>query len=280
MDLKELQDHIDKIVNEQNHRPVPEFEGYSPFQMHHILHFTFENASPISLNKLSDSDYELIPILNQIKYLLNLIDQAGEMRLTKKGYLPTSIVSDLYKQGFVKDKYIERGSRKLYKETDSESVHLTRILLEMTGLVKKRKGKLSLTKSSAKIISDNDKLFRLLLSTYTGKFNWAYLDGYGDNQIGQLGFGFSLILLSKYGNEQRPDSFYAAKYFKAFPDLLHSINPSYGTIESYSTHCYSYRTFNVFLRYFGMIEIEERGEFFDKVNYITKTELCDKVINR
>jgi len=33
------------------------------------------------------------------------------------------------------------------------------------------------------------------------KFNWAHLDGYGENNIGELKFGFSLILLNKYGAE-------------------------------------------------------------------------------
>jgi hypothetical protein len=33
--------------------------------------------------------------------------------------------------------------------------------------------------------------------------NWAYYDGYGDNEVGRFGAGFSLILLSKYGHKPR-----------------------------------------------------------------------------
>lgn len=44
---------------------------------------------------------------------------------------------------------------KLYKEADSESVHLTRILTELSGLAKKRNNKLSLTKIESKTISDD-----------------------------------------------------------------------------------------------------------------------------
>ena len=278
MDLKGIQKHIDKLMNEQNNRSIPDFEGYSPFEMHQILHFTVSTDSPIKLQRLSDADYKKIPILNQVKYLTNLIDNAGEIKLTNKGFLPVKIVSDLYQQGFLKDEYIEKGFSKLNKETDSVTVNLTRILIELAGLTKKRNGKLSLTKSSIKILADNYMLLRLILLTFATKFNWAYYDGYGENQIGQFGFGFSLILLSKYGQKKRLDSFYAERYFKAFPQLLVPLEPNFGTLESYSTGCYSIRTFERFLNYFGLINIYEEGTGFDLIKYITKTDIYDNII--
>ena len=278
MDLNDIQKHIDQVMHEQNNRSVPEFEGYSPFEMHQILHFTFGADSPVKLQKLTDSDYKKIPLLNQIKYLTDLIDKSGEIKLTNKGFLPTKVVSDLYGQGFLEDEHIESGISKLYKETDSITVNLTRILIELAGLTKRRNGKLSLTKSSKKILADNYEFLRLIISTFATKFNWAYYDGYGENQIGQLGYGFSLILLSKYGQKKRLDSFYAEKYFKAYPQLLAPIVPTYGTVESYSTNCYSIRTFDRFLDYFGLIEINGEGKGLDSIKYITKTNLFDRLI--
>lgn len=93
MDLKDIHRHIDKVMNDQNNRSIPEFEGYSPFEMHQILHFIFGKDSPIQLQKISDTDYIRIPILYQIKYLMDLIDKTGEVKLTKMGSLPTKIVS-------------------------------------------------------------------------------------------------------------------------------------------------------------------------------------------
>lgn len=278
MDLKDIQIHIDQVMNEHNNRSIPKFEGYSPFEMHQLLHFTFGKDSPIQLQKLSDSDYLKIPILNQIKYLTDLIDKTGEIKLTKMGFLPTKIVSAIHEQGFLKEEFIEKGISKLYKETDSLTIHLTRILIEIGGLVKKRNGKLSLTKSSKKLLGDNYELLRLILMTFATKFNWAYNDGYGDNQIGQLGYGFSLILLSKYGQEKRLDSFYSEKYFKAFPQLLDSVEPNYGTLEKYTTNCYSARTFDRFLDYFGLIKIEEEGKRLDSIKHISKTDIYDRLI--
>lgn len=278
MNLRELQRHLDQFMHEKNKSGITDFEGYSPIDMNQILHFTFGPESPIQLQKPDDSRYLKVPIFCQVKYLAELISKNGEIKLTAKGFLPTKIVSELYAQGFIKDQHIESGLFKLYKETDAKSINLTRIMLELAGLTKKRNGKLSLTKSSEKLLSNNHELFRLLLETFATKFNWAYYDGYGDNKIGQLGFGFSLILLSKFGHEKKLDSFYAEKYFKAFPALKGQIKSAFSTSEVYSERCYSIRSFHRFLDYFGFITIEEIRHGFDSTIYITKTELFDELI--
>ncbi|SHI43007.1 hypothetical protein SAMN04487911_10245 [Arenibacter nanhaiticus] len=209
---------------------------------------------------------------------MNFFAKNGEVKLTNKGFLPTKIVSDLYQQGFIKEDSIELKIVKLYKESDSMSVNLTRILIELAGLVKKRHGKLSLTKTGEKILKDDFQLLKNILVTCAFKFNWAYYDGYGENQIGKLGYGFSLILLSKYGAEKRLDAFYAEKYFKAFPQLLASLEPRYGTVENYATRCYSLRVFDRILDYFGLIKIDKVGKGVDSVKFITRTDLFNKLM--
>src|SRR5690606_40358831 len=119
------------------------------------------------------------------------------------------MVADIYTQGFISDQYVERRTLQQLKEADVPSVTLSRILLTISGLVKKRSNKLSLTKQGQKIIQNDDDLFQLIMKTYGAKFNWAYFDGYGENGVGQIGFGFSLILLSRYGYEWQRDRFYA-----------------------------------------------------------------------
>ncbi|MBZ0242899.1 MAG: hypothetical protein K8F24_06780, partial [Bacteroidales bacterium] len=275
---KDIQKQIDQIMQGENNRSIPEFEGYSPFEMHQVLNFTFAPNSPVQLQELSDADFKKVPLLNQLKYLMALIAEKGELKLTAKGFLPTKVVADIYQQRFLEDVVIKLGISRLYREADSMTVNLTRILLEISGLVKKRKGKLSLTKTGEKMLKDDFQLLKRILAVFTEKFNWAYYDGYGDNRIGQTGYGFSLILLSKYGHKKRLDSFYAGKYFKAFPQFLDSLEPNYGTLESYSADCYAIRTFDRFLDYLGLIKIEEVGKRFDRVKYVTKTDLFDRLI--
>jgi hypothetical protein len=85
--------------------------------------------------------------------------------------------------------------------------------------------------------------------------------------------------LSRYGQERKPDTFYAEKYFKAYPLLLDELEVRYGTLERYSARCYSLRTFERFLDYFGLISIVEEGKGFDSQIYITKTDLFDRLFS-
>lgn len=216
--------------------------------------------------------------MNQIKYLAKLIEEAGEIKLTKLGFLPTNLVADIYSQEFITDQYVERRTLKQLKEADVPSVTFSRILLTISGLVKKRSNKLSLTKQGQKTIQNDDDLAQLIIKTYGAKFNWAYFDGYGENGIGQIGFGFSLILLSRYGHEWQSDRFYAQKYFMAFPDLLDGPEPRYGNRMDNCENCYSYRVFEVFMRYLGLVNLKYEGESWRKNLFVSNTELFDKLI--
>lgn len=278
MDLKDFQKLVEQQVNEQNNRSVPEFEGYSPVEMRRIFNLTSDPDSPIQFKQMPAAAYKQLPMLNQVKYVMDEIDKRGELKLTSKGYLPVKLVADLYQQGFFKDERIEKGISKLYKETDAISINLTRLLMEMSGLAKKRNGKLSLTKAAAGIRDHDHQLLLKLLHAFITKFNWAYYDGYGPNQIGPLGCGFTFILLSKYGQDFRQDSFYGERYIKAFPHLLNGLESAYRSIESYASNCYSVRTFERFLAFFGLVEIEARGERFDVTTYVRKTAVFDALV--
>jgi hypothetical protein len=262
-------------MTKRNNQGIVDFEGYSPFEMHNILYDPFGEKSPIKIRQLTESDYTLIPILNQIIFCAKLIKNHGEIKLTNKGFLPTKIVAEIYNQKILTDDFIESKISKLFKESDSMTINLTKILMDLAGLTKKRNNKISLTKLGENLIDDKSQLLKLILSTFCLKFNWAYFDFYGENSIGQLGFGFSLILLNKYGDTKRSDIFYAEKYFKAYPNLIKRIDDE--TNNRRLKNCYSIRTFDRFLKYFGIIEIEESKKW-DVANSIIKTELFDKLI--
>jgi len=277
MNLEDIQKIIDELVLEQNTTINPNFDGYSPVEMHQILHFPFSENCPIQMRKLSNDAYEQIPILNIAKHLITQLAKVGELKLTKTGALPTKIVAELYNQGFYKETFIESGIVKLYKEADSFSVSITRILLEISGVIKKRTGKLSLTKKGEKLSTDNHQLFVALYEAYTLKFNWGYFDNYESMNIGRLGCVFSLILLLKYGNEKRIENFYAEKYINAFPLLLDEVTERYRTAKEMANDCYTFRTFEQYMNIFGLIHFEVEGKFIDKVNYISKTDIVDKL---
>lgn len=273
--IEQINAHLADFMHNINNAPKEEFEGYSPMEMTKILHHTFNSDSPLQFNSLTSEQYNQMPLLRQAKHLLQAVAE-HEVKLTTAGYLPPCIVKELYPLG-LSDSLIDSGFSKLTKEADSTSVVLARNITEAAGLLKVRKGVLSTTANGIKIMNDDTKLFKQLFETFCQKFNWAYFDGYESEQIGRMGFGFTLMLLSKYGNVKREDDFYAEKYFNAFPMLMDGIIPTYGTVTNYCNNCYSIRTFDRFLLHFSLVEISE-DEKHDAPKYIVKAALFDRLI--
>lgn len=278
MDLNELQRFLNRHMQEQNRTARPDFEGYSPDEMHRILHYPFEPQSPIRLQPLSDADYRAIPILNLSRYLAGLLEASGEIRLTAKGYLPPKIVLDIYGQGFHADLAVETFNAKIAREADSESVHLTKTLLILSGLAKKRNNALSLTATGKKYLHDPENFLKSLLKTYCQKLNWAYLDGWGEQPIGKLGCGFSLILLANYGQTERDADFYAQKYLATFPAILQAITSTFAPPAVLAARCYVWRTFEKFMTYFGLTASRHEGDRLLGKRFVRQSDIFDKLI--
>ena len=276
MNLDELNQEIRKIMDERNNGGIPEFDGYSPDEMHSIIHFLFDENCPIRMNNLEEDEFKRVPIFNGVKFLLEKVSANNGIKLTAKGFLPTKIVSELYNQDYFEEEMIEKGIIKLYKETDSQFVQLSRILLEIAGLIKKVKGSLTITVKGKKILDNNQLLLEEVLVAYCKKFNWAYFDGYESENIGRLGCGFSLMLLNKYGNELRNENFYADKYFAAYRMLKANILPIYGTLENYVNNCYRHRMIDQFGLLTGIISVERQVKFREP-KQIQKTEMLNKL---
>lgn len=81
-----------------------------------------------------------------------------------------------------------------------------------------------------------------------------------------MGAGYTLYLLKKYGDDQRPPSFYAEKYAEAYPYLLNNYQ-SYGENKDGFIRCYSYRTFHLFMDYVGLIKTERAT--FNEIEQLT-----------
>nr|WP_320059025.1 hypothetical protein [uncultured Bacteroides sp.] len=275
--MEELNAYIAAYMEVYNNSSREGFEGYSSAEMHRILDYAFDDCSPIKLQRLSEDDYAQIPILRQIKHLAQAIQKEGKIKLTSIGNLPLRIVKELYPLG-VEDPFIKCEFSKLSKETDSIAVELSKILVKLMRVAKVRNNVLTLTKEGEKIMANDELLMKNIMITFCCKFNKSYFDGYGAEQIGNMGIGFTLLLLSKYGAEKRLDKYYSDKYFKAFPLLLDGIVPAYQTVENMASSCYSIRTFDHLLLHLGLIEIDEERRFGMEKKEIIKTELFDKLI--
>jgi hypothetical protein len=221
----------------------------------------------------NDNDISEIPIIKQIRFFISQVDRSKGVKLTKAGNLPPLIVKELYHQKILRDYAIDHGITKLNKETDCDVIVLTRILCEISGLIKKRNGIITVTKKASSIVGSN-KLLPLIFSTFTDKFSWAFFDGYQNDSIGQFGWWHSLSLISRYGNISRNSKYYAEKYFEVYPHLLTERSFD-GSIDT-NYNCYSVRTFDRFLEYFGFTLTTEK-KILD--SFVKKTDLFDKFIS-
>ncbi|MEP6794252.1 MAG: hypothetical protein ABJB16_08005 [Saprospiraceae bacterium] len=278
MSLDELQRHLDKIAKEHNQKGIPEFEGYSPEEMALLLYEPLSKDCLVQFNVLQPEEYIQIPILNQAQFILQQIHQQGKIKLTPKGYMPVKLVKDIYDQGFMQEEFVEKGLQKLYSETTSYTMLLSHMLLDAARLTKKQNHWWSLTKQGEKLLEDPGGLLHALMIGFGQKLNWSFFDGYGEGPIGQLGWAFSLFLLHTYGDVERPDTYYAEKYFRAFPDLVQFIAPSYlRTAEENAYSGYSIRTFERFLAHFNLVHIQ-KGKKWDDPDIISKTPLLDALV--
>jgi hypothetical protein len=260
-----INQELQKLTDKYNNTGMAEFDGLSPEQMKGLVYFNCgENMIKIKDAKGSD-----IPLVKQVSYFLDIVDAEKEIKLTKAGYLPPSIVKELYSQKFLSDFLVETGLKKLTKETDAQPIELTTVLCRVGGLTKKRNGILSLTDYGRKLAATKNYL-PAILTTYCSKLNWTYFDRFReDEEIGQLGCYYSIYLLNKYGDIKREAGFYANKYFKAF-------FKEYIGINTMQHLCYSVRTFNRFAKYFGFIEYYEENKLM--TTYVKKSDLFDKYI--
>ena len=275
--MEELNLWIGEFMENYNRRTLTEFEVYSPEQMSGIIHNPWMDYL-ISFKRLDDSDFEQIPIFRQLRCLIYILKRDGKIKLTATGALPVRLLTEIYKQG-VSCGYIERNDRKIRLEAECMTVELTHILAKLTKIVKEQKGVMTLTKSGEKLSKDNQALLELMIKKYTTEFNFAYFDRYESGNTAGIGNGFSLILVSKYGNEQRSYKFYAEKYFAAFPMLVDDFISHIVPAEEEAADCYEMRTFEIYLENFGLIERKETSRMREQDDdvLIQKTLLFDKL---
>ena len=274
--MDDINKELEKLMDNRNSTGIIEFEGYSPEEMYRIIHFLFDDNCAVRIKKLNPEDFSKIPIYKGIRFLVNYLLKNEKIKLTAKGFLPTKIVADLYNQKYFPEEIIEIGISKLYKETDSLFVNLSRILLELSGNAKKVKGTLTLTIKGKKCLNNEQLLFEDLLSVYCKKFNWGYFDGYEMSDIGSLGCGYTILLLNNYGGDKNNSKFYAQKYFTAYPMLKENVKSIYRTVDDYVSDCYSLRTFERFGSLFGLIKFDKKTKYNEPI-VLQKTELFDAI---
>lgn len=214
VDINRVNEHLQEIMIRQNSAPRSDLNGLSPEDMHNIMYDPFRDQCVVQLNKLDKNQYELVPLIRQALFLLNTLNEK-DLKLTKLGWLPLKIVADAYRIG-QPEWIIEELKQKRINEYEVGAVWMARIILELLGWIKTRKGVLSLTVKGRKAFSNIDAAANEILRFSLVGVGLHTFDAVEDDRIGNLGIAYSVWLLNQFGSEWHFGSFYQEHYQKAF----------------------------------------------------------------
>ena len=256
--LTEVQAFVGRHTQQRNKRPLDEFHGLSPEQMHRLLHFPF--ASP-ELVRLPDvlTTSPTAPIVTLFGMLLEAIGEKG-LKPTAKGNLPQKFCREAA-LAFWGDEVYRENTRfgGINREDDFLELHITRLVAELAGLIRKYKGRFILSRNCRALLAGKGlaALYPQLFKAYVEQFNWAYWDRYPELRFIQTAFLFTLYLLTRYGATWRPHEFYADSFLRAFPMLPDELpQDARFTPEDEARRCYSWRTLVHFVGFFGLATVE------------------------
>ncbi len=272
---------IQNKIDDYNNRPIQELDGLTPFQMHSILYNLFGKNCPIVLkDKISNNAIDKIKIFRLCEEFLKIIQRENVLKLTPLGNLQKKIVKELYDHRFILLDGFECGICKNYIEEEVYTVHNAKLICLLAGLIKKINNTFILTAKGKKMLTppQRTELLKIVLETFIKKFNWEYNDKYREGMTGQFGIGYVLILLMKFGNNERYTRFYADKYLTAFPKLINNFveNKWLTPMDSFYGS-FIVRVFERFLYWFNFVDVIEKKKKFNEIDTVVINEVMNNV---
>ena len=160
---------------------------------------------------MSDEVLNTVPFLRLTEEYLKIIGHEDQVKLTPKGVLPRKVINEMYNHRLILEDAIESGIVKLTRMMDSVVITSLFVNTGLAGLTKVRRGRLSITKEGAKCLlhGQRNDLFQRTVESFTSTFNWGYNDRFGQHPTGQLGWGYSVYLLFRFGDQRQTMQFYA-----------------------------------------------------------------------
>jgi hypothetical protein len=279
--IGEAQAVVDRIAYRHNHTPSNDFVGLSPEQMYWMLHHPFDAPHLATFPAVLASPLQA-PIATLFEMLIGAIGESSA-RPTARGYFPRNAVlaaSIAYRGEEGHQSALRYGA--IRSETDFPEFHVTRLMAQLAGFVRKYKGQFVTTRACRTLLDKHGLagVYPGLLRAYAQRFNWGFRDGYPELEIVQESFLFTLYLVHRFGDTWRESAFYEDAFLRAFPRALDMIESSpFATPEKSLRRCYHRRCLQNFLVFFGLIEVDPvPREPFGEWSRLRKIPLLDNVV--
>jgi hypothetical protein len=260
--LEEVQAFDKHRTQQQNQRSLDEFHGLSPEQMYRLLYFPFASPQLVRFPEALDTTPSA-PILTLFGLLVGTIGEQG-LKPTAKGNLPQKFCREAALAYWGEQTY-RQNTRfgGINREDDFPDLHVTRLVAELAGLIRKYKGRFILSRDCRALLAGDGltALYPRLLRTYIEQFNWSYRDGYPELRLIQTAFLFTLYMLTRFGDTWQPHEFYEDSFLRAFPTVLDEIpsSPVFSPEEEIRS-CYTWRTLVHFAGFLGLAAVEPVSE--------------------
>jgi hypothetical protein len=168
---------------------------------------------------------------------------------------------------------------KVNKEDDFYLLNAVNVVAKLAGLTRKYKGALVLTKKGKS--ASPQEAYQFLFEAFAKKFNWAYGDGYPEVYTIQMAAFYSIYLIQKNGRKWISPNVLIEGIVHAFPHIMKDpelIDSYFGVMDTL-TSCYSLRTLDRFLRFFGLIETQHQKQgMVTRISKIKATPLLSEIV--
>lgn len=182
-DLESLNRWIQAQFESYNQRPQAELGGLSPVQVEQLLAGDWESHGPLQFSSsLSPADLRHASFPNNARVFLAALDAEGPVKATATNKnLPRKFIGAMVERMTWDDDYIDkvRYDNKVIDELDLYILHILRVVLQVSGLIKFRSGKFSITAAGKRLIPEERAVERYahLFRSYFREFNITYADG-------------------------------------------------------------------------------------------------------
>jgi hypothetical protein len=207
--IDDLNAALGGVVAGYNQRPQADLGGLSPDQTRRLLSAEWDAPdgvirldATLALEELAQSR-----TLHNARLVLELLGEQGEVRATPKGNLPRAFIAAFHERmRWPAWEHAEwYAERKVLNEGDIRPLRTIRVLLELAGLMKRRKGRFSLTRAGARLTAASraGELFATLFLTHFRRLNLAWLDGAESVPDFQHTIAFTLYSFGQVGTDAR-----------------------------------------------------------------------------
>lgn len=280
--LEELQNKLEAFEDRGNARPIDDFEGLSPEQMHTVLYAPLNSEGTIHIAEHVQAGPD-VAVLMMLDELRQAIGSGTGVSRTRKRELPPKLVRRLY--NIVRRTPVFAGllgPTRVRDEKDVPVVHVTRNILEVSGHLRTYGGKFIMSRSFRRQFkkSGYSTIYPELFRSYVQEFNWSFWPSYLDIDPFQQFFSFTLFQLAKRGHEFVRPSEYAARFYDAFPMILQDLiwdDDSSEALE-YSISIYVIQVVIHFWGFFGLIDYADLDPASDDFLKIRATPLFYELV--